>query len=244
MAALPQPPPALTVASYNIHKAVGTDLRRDPARTIAVLREIGADLVALQEVDRRFGDREGVLDLARLEAETGLTPVPIEDRRGRRASGWHGNLLLLKGIAVERAEALSLPGLEPRGAIVADLRVAGRPLRVIAAHLGLLRQSRLAQARRLSAEIGGADDRPTLILGDFNEWRVGPGCGLMPIRRGLGGQAAAVAPSFPAHLPLLPLDRILGCNRAELSTPRPHVSPLARRASDHLPMVARLRLPP
>lgn len=235
----------LKIASYNIHKAVGTDLRRDPSRTIAVLREIGADLVALQEVDRRFGDRAGVLDLARLEAETGLAPVPLHDRLGRRAMGWHGNLLLLRGAEVERAEPVTLPGLEPRGAILADLRVAGQPLRVIAAHLGLTRTARLAQARRLAAEIGGADDRPTLLMGDFNEWRLGVGCGLMPLRRGLRAvrrSAEGAVPSFPAQFPVLPLDRIIGCNRARVDTPTVHDSALARRASDHLPLTARLRI--
>ncbi len=238
---------ALTVASYNIHKAVGTDLRRDPMRTIAVLREIGADLVALQGVDRRFGDRAGVLDLDRLAEATGLAPVALDARLGRRAAGWHGNMLLIRGAEVERAEAVSLPGLEPRGASLADLRIGDRPLRVIAAHLGLLRQSRLARARRLAAEIGGPDDRPTLLMGDFNEWRLGPGCGLMPLRRGLGAvarSAEVAVPSFPAQFPMLPLDRIIACNRARLDPPRPHLSALARRASDHLPLTARLRLTP
>ena len=236
----------LIVASYNIHKGVGTDLRRDPERTLAVLREIDADLVALQEVDRRFGDRAGVLDLARLADETGLEPVLLDRSLGARAAGWHGNLLLVRGARVESAQALTLPGLEPRGAIVADLRFGDRPLRVIAAHLGLLRRSRLAQARRLAAEIGGLDDRPTLMMGDLNEWRIGPGCGLMPLRRGLGTlpRPAASSPSFPAQFPVLALDRILACRRAELTEPRPHISPLARRASDHLPLVAELSLGP
>jgi endonuclease/exonuclease/phosphatase family metal-dependent hydrolase len=243
----PAQAPDLRVASYNIHKAVGTDLRRDPSRTIEVLREIGADLVALQEVDRRFGDREGVLDLSRLTQETGLAPVVLQDRLGRRAAGWHGNLLLIRGAEVERAEPVTLPGLEPRGAILADLRIGGHPLRVIAAHLGLLHRSRLAQARRLAAEIGGADDRPTLLMGDFNEWRLGAGCGLMPLRRGLRAvrrSAVAAVPSFPAQFPVLPLDRIIGCNRATITEAGVHDSSLARRASDHLPLIARLRLGP
>lgn len=234
----------LHLASYNVHKGVGTDYRRDPARTIAVLREIGADIVALQEVDRRFGDRAGVLDLTRLRDETGLEPVVLHDRLGHRAIGWHGNLLLLKGAEVEAAEPVTLPGLEPRGAILADLRVAGQPLRIIAAHLGLMRQSRLQQARRLADEIGGRDDRPTILMGDFNEWRLGADCGLMPLRRGLRAvkRSAATVASFPAHYPVLPLDRIIGCRQAELSAVSLHDSPLARRASDHLPITARLRL--
>mgnify|MGYP002620370870 CR=1 FL=1 len=242
----PLPPPAeLLVGSYNVHKGVGADLRRDPGRTIEVLREIGGDVIALQEVDRRFGSRKGVLDLGALRELTGLEPVPLGERLGRAAHGWHGNLLLLRGAEVEDARAITLPGLEPRGAIVADLRVAGQPLRVIAAHLGLLHQSRLLQARRLAEEIEGSDGRPTLVMGDLNEWRLGVGCSLMPLRRELRAvkRSAATAPSFPAQMPILPLDRIIGCNRAEVHDISPHNTPLARRASDHLPVKARLRLP-
>lgn len=231
----------LIIGSYNVHKAVGTDRRRDPHRTIAVIRELGADLVALQEVDRRFGDRRGILDLAELERTTGLVPVPLTSRKGALAHGWHGNLLLFRGAEIEDARVIDLPGLEPRGAIVADLRFGNLPIRVIAAHLGLLKTSRLQQARRLADEI--SPDRPTLMMGDLNEWRQGPGCSLMPLKTGLDAvtRAATVA-SFPAGRPMLPLDRIIGCTRAEVLDLSPHVSPLARLASDHLPIRARLRV--
>ncbi|MCC5956913.1 MAG: endonuclease/exonuclease/phosphatase family protein [Natronohydrobacter sp.] len=234
----------LIVSSYNIHKAVGTDMRRDPVRTVQVIRELGADIVALQEVDRRFGDRKGVLDPELLQHETGLMPVTLTDRLGARAHGWHGNLLLLRGAEVEQARAVTLPGLEPRGAIVADIRLNGEPLRVIAAHLGLLHQSRLLQAQFLSKEIEGGDGRPTLVMGDFNEWRLGAGCSLMPLRRGLRAvkRSAATIASFPAQMPMLPLDRIIGCKRAEVVDLRAHDSVLARKASDHLPIRAALKL--
>ncbi len=233
------------VSSYNIHKAVGTDLRRDPARTVQVISELGADIVALQEVDRRFGDRKGVLDDEFLRRETGLAPVALTDRLGARAHGWHGNLLLLRGADVEQARAVTLPGLEPRGAIVADIRLNGEPLRIIAAHLGLLHQSRLLQARFLSREIESGDGRPTLVMGDFNEWRLGAGCSLMPLRRELRAvkRSAQTIASFPSQMPVLPLDRIIGCRKAELTDLRIHDSPLARKASDHLPITAALSLP-
>ena len=234
----------LSVASYNVHKAVGTDMRRDPARTIAVIAELGADIVALQEVDRRFGARRGVLDLDALREATGLSPLELPSRLGALAHGWHGNLLLLRDAEVEDARAVTLPGLEPRGAIVADLRVAGQPLRVIAAHLGLLRRSRLSQARFLADEVAGSDGRPTILMGDLNEWRRGETCSLMPLRERLGAhrRAEPATASFPARMPLLPLDRIIGCNRAEVSDIAPHVSTLSRVASDHLPLGARLRI--
>ncbi|WP_209425216.1 endonuclease/exonuclease/phosphatase family protein [Pararhodobacter sp. SW119] len=243
-----RPRPAVTdlrIGSYNVHKGVGADMRRDPGRTIEVIREIGADLVALQEVDRRFGDRKGVFDLARLRESTGLEPVPLPARLGTAAHGWHGNLLLFRGAEIEDVRPITLPGLEPRGAIVCDLRVAGRPLRVIAAHLGLLHQSRLIQARRLAEEIQTEDGRPTLVMGDLNEWRLGARCSLMPLRKELRAvkRSAMTAASFPARLPVLPLDRIIGCHRAEVLDLVTHDTPLARQASDHLPLKARLRLP-
>jgi len=231
----------LIVGSYNIHKAVGSDYRRDPHRTIAVIREIGADLVALQEVDRRFGDRRGVLDLAMLLQATGLRPVPLSDRLGDLAHGWHGNLILFRNAELEDARVITLPGLEPRGAIVADLRFKAGHLRVIAAHLGLLKGSRLTQARRLAAEID--DGRPTLMMGDLNEWRRGPGCSLMPLKTGLGAaHSARSVASFPARRPTLPLDRIIGSQRAQIQSLDPHDTPLSRLASDHLPIRARIRL--
>jgi endonuclease/exonuclease/phosphatase family metal-dependent hydrolase len=240
------PPPALTLASYNIHKGVGTDMRRDPARTVQVIAELRADIIALQEADRRFGDRKAVLDLQHLAELTGLQPVALGGRLGAQASGWHGNLLLVgASVLVEQARTLSLPGLEPRGAIVADLRVGDMPLRIIAAHLGLLRQSRRAQAERLAQEVGSADGRAVLVMGDFNEWRLGRDCGLMPLRRGLRAVKASgkSVASFPAQRPLLPLDRIIGCRQAGLEGLRVHDSRLARQASDHLPICATLRLP-
>ena len=242
----PDLPSELLVGSYNVHKGMGTDMRRDPARIVEVIREIGGDIVALQEVDRRFGDRKGILDLEYLAETTGLSPVTLEGRLGRLSHGRHGNLLLFRDAEVEDARAVTLPGLEPRGAIVADLRVAGKPLRVIATHLGLLHQSRLLQARRLAEEIEGAEGRPTLVMGDLNEWRLGSSCSLMPLRKGLRAvkRSSLTAPSFPARMPVLPLDRIITCNRAELTTIEPHITPLAKRASDHLPIKARLRFLP
>ena len=238
--------PELVVTSYNIHKGLGTDMRRDPARNIAVLAEIGADLVALQEADRRFGDRRGVLDQALLRLRTGLVALELPARLGAHAQGWHGNMILLRpDFQIEDVRALSLPGLEPRGAIVLDLTAYDQPLRVVSAHLGLLHQSRLAQARRLAQEIANGDGRPVLVMGDFNEWRLGADCGLMPLRRELRAvkRSAATQASFPAPRPVLPLDRIIGCPRTELGAVRVHDSALARRASDHLPVCATLRLP-
>jgi endonuclease/exonuclease/phosphatase family metal-dependent hydrolase len=226
-----------TVASYNIHKGVGSDRRRDIARTGAVIAEIGADILALQEADTRFGTRTGLLNLDALRHDLGLIPVPIEG--AGVAHGWHGNLILARNALVEVVHKITLPGLEPRGALMADLVLNGRPVRVIAAHLGLLPASRAAQAKLLLHRMELLPPRPTLLMGDLNEWRAEG--------RSLGHLTRFFTPappvrSFPARYPMAPLDRMMIGADAELLDLTAHDTPLARRASDHLPIKARLRV--
>ncbi|TIQ02260.1 MAG: EEP domain-containing protein, partial [Mesorhizobium sp.] len=90
-----------------------------PERTARVIREISPDVIALQEADNRFGDRAGLLDLNRLEMETGLVPVPVAGNG--KAHGWRGNVLLFKRGTVRDVHQIKLPGLEPRGALVAEI---------------------------------------------------------------------------------------------------------------------------
>ncbi len=224
--------PPIRLASYNIHKCVGTDGRHDPARIARVIAELAPDILALQEVDKRLGDRQGLLDLARIEAETGLVPVPVAGIR--RAHGWHGNIILMRGAKVRDLSQITLPGLEPRGALVADLELdSGAALRVIAAHLGLLRHSRRRQAGILTGLMADAP-HDTILMGDLNEWRIDPGAPLAldPLR---GGHAPA---SFPSRMPLLPLDRIIASAPGSLRNIAVHRSAMSRIASDHLPITA------
>jgi len=232
-------PHDLLVASYNIHKGIGADRRRDLARTAAVIAEIGADILALQEVDTRFGTRTGLLDLAALQRDLGLIAVPLAGNGP--AHGWHGNLLLVRGAVIEQVCPLVLPGFEPRGALLTDLVIKDQPLRVIAAHLGLLPGSRSAQTRALLDQIAGLDARPTLLMGDLNEWRSG-GAALDNLAQHFN--AGPLVRSFPARFPLLALDRLMICAQGKLLDIATHDSPLARMASDHLPIKARLRLAP
>ena len=229
----------LSVASYNIHKGVGTDRRRDLARTAAVIAEIGADILAVQEADTRFGNRKGLLDLDRIRRDLGLIAVPMDGVGD--AHGWHGNLLLVRNALVQEVHQLILPGLEPRGALVTDLFIAGRPLRVVNAHLGLLKASRIAQVRALLDKIEGLEARPTLLMGDLNEWR-GAGAAFQTLKKRF--TFAQARPSFPSRYPLLALDRMMMSPHGALLDVAAHDSPLSRRASDHLPIKARLRFGP
>lgn len=231
-------PTALTVATYNIHKSVGTDRKRDPGRTAAVIAEIGADILALQEADMRFGRRTGLLDLEALRRDLGLIRVPVAEPIGE-AHGHHGNLILVRNAIVEVVHHLHLPGLEPRGAIVTDLEISGRPIRVVAAHFGLMPVSRLRQSRALLAKLATLAPRPTLLMGDLNEWRTGKWSSLSPLVPHFGTQMGAR--SFPARFPIAPLDRIMVTEHGFLTDLAAHQTVLSRVASDHLPLKARLQ---
>lgn len=235
--------PQWRVASWNVHKCVGADGRFDPHRTAHVVAELRADLVALQEVDRRFGRRTGLLARDVLE-ETGLELLPVSPLHD--GHGWHGNAILLRRGAARVLDIrrLDLPGAEPRGALVVDLAPkGGGRLRVVAAHLGLLRRSRRQQVEALVDAIGEGPPAPTLLMGDFNEWRapVTARCSLRGLRP-IFGEAPRFPDSFPARLPVLALDRILGAPHGLVGPVTAHHSPLARVASDHLPLAATLRL--
>ncbi|MBP2550457.1 endonuclease/exonuclease/phosphatase family metal-dependent hydrolase [Neorhizobium galegae] len=229
----------LLVASYNVHKCVGVDGKFDPARIAHVIREIGPDVLALQEADTRFGERRGLLDLNWMERETGLVPVPLSGVS--KAHGWHGNVLFFREGVVRDVHQVKLPGLEPRGALMTELEMKdGHVLRVIAAHLGLLNRSRQQQARMILDLLSARDEQPTILMGDLNEWRLGDRSSLNSLSAIFRGMPAAV-PSFPSRLPVLALDRIMS-NRPDLiERVRVHDTALARTASDHLPIKALVR---
>lgn len=229
------------IASYNVHKGIGLDRRFDPARTIAVIREMKADVVALQEASGRFGERISLLDLDRLANECGLVPAPVSGPYGQH--GWHGNIILFRQGTVTAAQQLSLPGVEPRGAVAIDLTLKSGPLRIIAAHLGLLRNSRAKQVEMLLSVARASDDRPTLLMGDFNEWRLGKRSALAGLAPEFGPLNATL-PSFPSRFPVFALDRVLGKPHDLICGVELHDTPLARVASDHLPIKASVRLAP
>ncbi|MDB5414539.1 MAG: hypothetical protein JWR10_2874 [Rubritepida sp.] len=234
----------IVAASYNVHKCVGVDKRFDPSRIAAVIAELDADVLALQEADRRFGQRTGLLDSVALERRTGLTLLAVADTAG--GHGWHGNALLVREGRLLRLRRLSLPGAEPRGALVAELQLPAGKLRVVAAHLGLMRRHRALQAAALLDAIAQGDARngasmPTLLMGDLNEWRPGIPSSLVALEPFFGSLAGG-QPSFPSRLPFLALDRILGHPLGLVTAVEAHRSHLSRLASDHLPLRARIDL--
>ena len=232
------PPGSLVAASYNVHRCIGADKRFDPGRVAAVIEELNADIVALQEADRRFGHRAGLLELGELERRTGLSLIPVSPVQG--GHGWRGNALLVRGGKATHVRRLALPGAEPRGALIVELAMPAGDLRVIATHLGLLRRHRALQTAAILAALHDAAPMPTVLLGDLNEWRTGVKSSLARLEPLFGPFLHPHQPSFPARLPFLALDQILGHPRGLVLPPQVHDSPLARIASDHLPLRARI----
>ena len=227
----------LKVASYNMRKAIGTDRRRNPERVLQVLREVDADIVALQEADRRFGARAAVLTPHLLEEHGDWQAVGVG---GRAASmGWHGNAIQVRRSArIVDCEPLHLPSLEPRGAVMADIAIGERIVRVVGMHLDLSGLWRRKQAAAILSHVAAsARHYPTVMMGDLNEWSRHAGC-LRDFRHGF--RMAETGPSFHARRPIARLDRIMVSADWSILDCGVHHSPTSRTASDHLPIWAEL----
>lgn len=229
----------IKVATYNIRKAIGLDQRRSPERILNVLKEIDADIIALQEVDRRFGARASALPLSMIEAETDWQPVPLDFRP--QAIGWHGNAILVRrGIDVRHAEPVIMPTLEPRGAVMAELVCDGHALRVMGVHLDLSGLWRRRQIRALLAKIDGSHRHmPTVLMGDFNQWSDRGALSELAFHH---HRLVSTPKSFHSARPVARLDRIIVSHDIAVAAADCHSSPLSRLASDHLPIWANLQL--
>ncbi len=247
---------SITVASYNMRKAIGTDRRRNPQRILQVLKEVHADVVALQEADKRFGGRASAVPHELIDSHGLYKPVPLGVRHKRplekarmhaerllnvdtRNIGWHGNALLVKReIGILDCQTLKLPTLEPRGAVMAELLLPGdRAVRVVGMHLDLSGLWRRRQMLAIFEAIARRPQKmPTILMGDTNEWRIAGGC-LKELPSGF--RIAPTGPSFHSRHPMAALDRII-VDGVRIDAAGVHVSAAARRASDHLPIWARL----
>lgn len=230
---------ALVAASYNIHRGVGLYRRRDLDRIARVIQEIGPDVVGLQEVVREDGvphaDQAGYLAGA-----LGMQVIMGETRPF--GDGTYGNAVLtrLPVLGSLRCD-LSCDGREPRGCLRVDLGVDGVALHVFNCHFGLAFRERRSQVERLHTFLRAADCAgPRLLLGDFNEWHRGPVT--RGLRREFSSPMRRLRRTHPALFPLFRLDRIYWDVELQGETYHVHRSRLARVASDHLPVVARVRV--
>ena len=227
--------PNLRIATYNVHRAIGGDGRTDPDRILRVLREIDADVYALQEVEAHD---DGADMLAWLGKEMGYQSVAGTTLK--RHDGHFGNGVLTRcPVKARRVTDLSWRGREPRGAIAIDIDCTGSALRVVATHLGLRPAERREQVQQLLHLFKEHPHEKSVLLGDLNEWFLW-GRPLRRLHRHFRSTPSKA--TFPARLPILALDRIWTHPRSLLRSLEVHRTPLARAASDHLPLVATLEL--
>jgi endonuclease/exonuclease/phosphatase family metal-dependent hydrolase len=223
------------VVTYNVHKCRGMDGRANPARIAAVLREVDADVMALQEVlDPQAEAISGELQL----------PFVIGENRKHRGFGY-GNVVLSRfPIQMTRNYDLSIRGREERGCLRADIAVnGGMLLHVFNVHLGTALIERRHQGRKLIApdllnheEIG----TPRIVLGDFNEWTRGLATKLLCSHLESADLRGHLRHSrtYPGLLPFLHLDHIYYDPMLRLERLDLHRTRKALVASDHLPLVA------
>ena len=233
------PSSRIRLASYNIRKAIGTDRRRRPERILAVLAEMDADIIALQEADRRFGRRISAIPPLLLDRRSDYQVTPLNVQVD--SIGWQGNAILVrKSAQIRLADIVHLPCLEPRGAVVTEVEFAdGAALRLYGMHLDLSGLWRRKQAAALLKRYARAPRMATMMAGDLNEWRPEQGC-LTDFAKFF--DIAPCGKSFPSRRPVGRLDRIMLNDRIELLDCGVHDTPMARRASDHLPIWVDIRV--
>lgn len=226
----------LKVVSWNIRAGLGRDFRRQPLRTIKAIAGFDADVVVLQEADFRMHPRP-----AALPSQQGrIGPFEVVDLTPTGVGlGWHGIAVLKRpGIRVDAIHRYDLPALEPRGAVVVDLTISDKAVRIVGVHLGLLRGNRRKQIAFIAQRVLELDRRPIIIAGDYNEWRDSLGLETMPDWL----HVHSPGPSFPAGRPFLHFDRLAFSNEFELLESSVIADPHAAMASDHRPVRAQFRL--
>ena len=226
----------VTVASYNIHAAIGTDGQFNPQRIIDVIKQLDADIIALQEVEHHDWDDTDLLEYIARQCDYQAIAGPTM----RRDTRHYGNALLTR-FPVTRIihHDLSYQKNEPRGAIQASIASDDLTFEIFATHFGLKRAERQQQINQLLSQIKTLNADNYLLVGDLNDWWP-----FSRLNRTLHQRFIKPQPvrTYPSQLPLLSLDRILVGSAWRYLSLKTHQSALARQASDHLPIVAQIDL--
>jgi len=230
------------VVTYNVHRSIGMDRRRRPDRIAAVLREIDADVIALQEVVG--AGPSGVSHIEEIGAALGMGWVLASARHLRGHQ--FGNAVLSRHPIVHHAEHdLTWKTCEARCMQRADVQVNGQLLHIYNVHLGTAILERRHQAERMAAIVSDRHvNGPKLVLGDFNEWMRGLTTRLLSSRLKSVDLTAYLSRrrTYPGLFPILHLDHIYYAGRLDvigIELPRTRLSLVA---SDHLPLVADVRI--
>jgi endonuclease/exonuclease/phosphatase family metal-dependent hydrolase len=227
--------------SYNIHKGIGgTDRRYRLERIIDVIEEENPDLICLQEVTRHaprthHDDQPKVLaDYFKLDAHLFQMNVHYK-------VGGYGNLLLSRWpLRSKHQVSLRLRKKKPRGAQLAVVETPEGLLHLGNWHLGLADGERCWQVKHLLEHhlFQESAHLPTLLAGDYNDWRNRLAARVFEAHRFI--QATAPSSrfrSFPAWLTMMALDKVFYRGNVVIRHAKIVRTALARKASDHLPLV-------
>jgi endonuclease/exonuclease/phosphatase family metal-dependent hydrolase len=229
--------PTIRIATYNVHKCRGVDRRVDLERIALVIERLEADVVALQEILHGEGSNSQV----RFLSERLNYKFSFGENRVHRGAPYGNATLSRLPIVSERNYDITWKGRERRGCLRTDIRLRDSSiLHVFNVHMGTSYFERPHQARLL---LGDALSRttklagPRVVVGDFNEWTRGIATALMH------GEFASVDArlrkrTFPGILPLFQLDHFYFDRHLKLEKFEVVRGPLAKIASDHLPLVA------
>jgi endonuclease/exonuclease/phosphatase family metal-dependent hydrolase len=237
---------ALRIATYNIHKARGLDSRTRVERIARVLEKVNADIIALQEVVNREGASIEKHQAGYLAERLGYRFAIGETRKHR--GGIYGNVTLSRWEFDQiRQIDLTVTGREERGALRTDVKIGHRLVHIFNVHLGTAHRERKKQAVRLmdkdllrAVDISG----PRIVLGDFNDWNHGLVTRTLSAEFHFSDIAAHLRRTrgYPGFLPLLHLDHIYCDDHVRIAGAHFHRDRLALIASDHLPLVADLKI--
>lgn len=224
----------LTLASYNLHACIGTDGHFDPLRIVEVIRELDADIIALQEVEHHDVNNMDLLDFLAQQSGMYALAGPTMLRETRH----YGNAILSRHpLTAYELIDLSLGSFEPRGAIKATVEVGEHKLLVFATHLGLKPAERRYQVQKILSLFEHEHADTTVLMGDLNEWFLW-GRPLRWLKAYF--ETTPACKSFPSFMPVFALDRIWVQPRHHLINMSVHRTVLSRVASDHLPVIARV----
>jgi endonuclease/exonuclease/phosphatase family metal-dependent hydrolase len=236
----------LRVLTYNVHSCRGTDRRHDPVRIAEVIAGCAPDVIALQELDVGRA-RTGGIDQAKviadhLKMQAHFHPaLHVEEEK-------YGDAILT-ALPSRFVRAAALPSIgEPRGAIWVEIDIAGEALQVINTHFGLRRRERTAQAAALLGPDWLGHERcrtnPTLLVGDLNAVPSSSAYDLLArqLRAAAAPEGRRPKATFPSRFPLLRLDHVFINDRLDMTGLDVVDNALARRASDHLPLLAQIGL--
>ncbi len=239
----------ITIASYNIRKSVGLDWKRNPMRIQQVLAELNADVILLQEVDKRVGKREGTLCEDSLLHELGYRFADVAIRE--LSHGWHGNAILYRqSLQLLDCQRIDIPifksRLEPRGAVTASFALAnGKTLRVVGVHLSLIKSMRKEQLLYIIEQLQSLSPQAkhdyVVIGGDFNEANAEQWFSDSAL-----DDYRLITPGFTFHAskPFRAFDRFIISDNISDKVKNSSVqrTELSKKASDHLPITLQLEL--